>query len=109
MNRLVYSTDPNFCSACGRSPCGCKEKPTRRQPEPLRLSFQRGGKGSGVTRVERLNMHPSLKQKLLSKLKKKLGCGGTIKEGTLEFQGDRRDFIEKAFLAEGYTIKRIGG
>ncbi|MFH2203867.1 MAG: translation initiation factor [Elusimicrobiota bacterium] len=106
---LVYSTDPDFCSSCGRTPCGCREKSARRQPEPLRLSFQRGGKGKGVTRVERLNMHPRLKEKLLSRLKKSLGCGGTIKNGVLELQGDRRDFLESEFIAEGYKVKRIGG
>jgi len=62
-----------------------------------------------VTRIERLNMHPSLKQKLLSTFKKRFGCGGTIKDGVLELQGDRRDLVEKHLSAEGYKIKRIGG
>ncbi len=108
-DRLVYSSDPDFCATCGRSPCGCAEKKTRRQPEPLRLSYQKGGKGKGMTRVERLNTHPRLKEKLLSRLKKRLGCGGTVKDGVLEFQGDRRDFLEKEFTADGYKVKRIGG
>lgn len=108
-DKLVFSSDPAFCAVCGRSPCGCSEKKTRRQPEPLRLSFQRGGKGSGVTKIELLNMHPSLKVKLLGRLKKRLGCGGTIKNGVLELQGDRRDFLETEFSSEGYKIKRIGG
>lgn len=106
---VVYSTDPEFCASCGRSPCGCAAKKTRKQPEPLRLSYSRGSKGSGVTRIERLNMHPRLKEQLLSRLKKRLGCGGTIKDGALELQGDRRDFLEKEFSAEGYAVKRIGG
>jgi hypothetical protein len=32
----------------------------RPQPKPIYLSFVRGGKGSGVTRVEGLLLHPSL-------------------------------------------------
>ena len=79
------------------------------QPEPVRLSFQRGAKGAGVTRVERLVMHPTHKDGLLRELKKQLGCGGTLKDGRFEFQGDHRDKLEKILLADGYKVKRIGG
>ena len=105
----VYSTDPDFCATCRRSPCVCQDPLKRRQPEPVRLEFRRGAKGSGVTALSRLNMHPSLKEKLLSDLKKRFGCGGTIKDGTLELQGDRRDPLEAWLKAEGYKVKRIGG
>ena len=95
-DRTVYSTDPDW------------GKPgTPRQPEPVRLSFQRGAKGAGVTRVERLVMHPTLKDQLLSRLKKKLGCGGALKDGAFEFQGDHRDKVEAALAADGYKVKRV--
>ncbi|MFI5362455.1 MAG: translation initiation factor [Elusimicrobiota bacterium] len=80
-----------------------------RQPEPVRLSFQRAAKGSGVTRVERLIMHPTLKEELLAKLKRLLGCGGTLKDGHFEFQGDHRDKLEKFLVSDGYKVKRSGG
>ncbi len=110
-DRPIYSTDPAFCPACRRSPCCCGDSSAlrKRQPEPLRLSFQRGAKGSGVTRVERLVLHPTLKVRLLSDLKKRLGCGGALKEGALEFQGDHRDFLEAELKAQGYRVKRVGG
>ena len=78
------------------------------QAEPLRLIFSRGAKGSGVTRVERLIMHPTLKDQLLAQLKKRLGCGGAVKEGALEFQGDQRDKLEKELVSQGYKVRRIG-
>ncbi len=111
IDRIAYSTDPSFCVACQRSPCACADKQTlkRRQPEPLRLSFIRTGKGSGVTRLERLNMNAALKQELLARLKKRLGCGGALKDGALELQGDHRDFLEAELKSEGYKIKRVGG
>ncbi|MBI3551922.1 MAG: hypothetical protein HY077_05335 [Elusimicrobia bacterium] len=107
----VYSTDPAFCPACRRSPCTCADPAQlkKRQPEPLRLSFQRGAKGSGVTKIERLIMHPTLKEKMLSDFKRRFGCGGTIKDGVLELQGDRRDAVEVELKAQGYQVKRIGG
>jgi translation initiation factor 1 len=91
-DKIVFSSDPGF-----------------RQPDPLKLSFQRGGKGSGVTRVEKLILHPTLKEQLLSQLKKRLGCGGAIKDGNLEIQGDHRDVIEAELVKQGYRVKRTGG
>ncbi|HVE13594.1 MAG TPA: translation initiation factor [Elusimicrobiota bacterium] len=110
-DRTVYSTDPRFCAACGKSPCVCAVRvPGKaRQPNPVYLSFQRGGKGSGVTRIEGIVLHPRLKEELLQKLKRRFGCGGTIKDGTLEVQGDRRDAVEAELISEGYRIKRAGG
>ena len=97
-DKVVYSSDPDW------------GKPgTPRQPEPVRLAFQRGAKGSGVTRVERLVMHPTHKDAMLGRLKKALGCGGTLKEGTFEFQGDHRYKLEKIYLAEGNKEKSVRG
>ena len=91
-DKIVFSTDASF-----------------RQPEALHLSFHRGAKGSGVTRIARLILHPTLKDQLLSQLKKRLGCGGAIKDGALEFQGDHRDIVEAQLAKQGYKIKRVGG
>ena len=109
--RPVYSTDPAFCPACRRSPCTCGDPAElkSRQPHPVRLSFVRGAKGSGMTLAEGIILHPRLKEELLSGLKKRLGCGGTIKDGALELQGDRRDFLEAELKAQGYKVKRVGG
>ncbi|HAM37085.1 MAG TPA: hypothetical protein DEB40_09750 [Elusimicrobia bacterium] len=96
-DRPVYSTDPDW-----------GKKGTPRQPEPVRLSFSRNAKGSGVTRVERLVMHPTLKEQLLSRLKRRLGCGGAIKDGALEFQGDHRDVLTHELEVQGYKVRRIG-
>lgn len=91
-DKLVFSTDASF-----------------RQPDPVKLSFQRGAKGSGVTKIEKLIMHPTLKEELLSKFKKRFGCGGTVKDGVLELQGDRRDAVEAELVGQGYKVKRTGG
>jgi translation initiation factor 1 len=108
-DETVYSTDPDFCPACRASPCVCADRKKRRQPQPVRLSFHRACKGSGVTLIEGIILHPRLKEDLLRSFKKRLGCGGTIKGGALELQGDRRDFVQNELQAEGYQVKRVGG
>jgi translation initiation factor 1 len=72
------------------------------------VDFARGAKGSGVTRIDRLIMSPSGKEELLKRFKTGLGCGGTIKDGVLEIQGDHREFIEGELIKDGYKVKRIG-
>ena len=110
-DKILYSTVPGFCAVCGRAPCACgKRVPGKsRQPEPVRLSFQRGGKGSGVTRVERIHVSQSTKEELLSRWKKRFGCGGAVKLDAVEIQGDHRDIIEAQLREEGYNVKRVGG
>jgi len=108
MDNTVYSNEPGWkppCPQCGKSPCAC---PGAKQSEPVRISFRSGHKGSGMTLVERLQMHPAGKEELLRKLKKRLGVGGTVKLGALELQGDRRDAVEAELKAAGYKVKRIG-
>jgi translation initiation factor 1 len=105
---IVYSTDPEWkppCQSCGKTPCAC---PGAKQNEPVRLSFRRGHKGSGITLIERLQMHPAGKEEMLKKFKKRLGVGGALKQGALELQGDQRDFVETELKSAGYKIRRIG-
>jgi len=110
-DNIVYSTDPGWkppCPACGKSPCGCigpGGKP--KQAEPVRIAFRRGHKGSGMTVIERLQMHPAGKEELLKKFKKRLGVGGTVKLGVLEIQGDHRDAVEAELKNSGYKVKRL--
>jgi len=114
-DRLVYSTGPEgriTCPDCRRTPCGCPQglagAPKKRtQTEPVRVSFRKAGKGSGVTLVEKLPMHPAGKEELLRKFKKRLGVGGAVKLGALEIQGEHREFVKIELEAAGYKLKVI--
>ena len=46
---------------------------------------------------------------LATKLKTRLGTGGTVKDGRIEIQGDHRDRIVQELEGMGYRAKRAGG
>ena len=45
---------------------------------------------------------------LATKLKTRLGTGGTVKDGRIEIQGDHRDRVVEELEAMGYRVKRVG-
>lgn len=70
------------------------------EPSAHRLVFQKEKrKGKVVTLVGPFSLREEDAQKTLSLLKKSLACGGTYKEGWMEFQGEIapkvREYLEK--------------
>lgn len=69
----------------------------------------KGRKGKGVTLISGIPLAGKELKKLAKSLKQKCGCGGSIKNGVIEIQGDHRDVLEKELLACGYKVKQAGG
>ena len=62
-------------------------------------------RGKVVTIVKPFYLAKSDLQALVKTLKKKLGTGGTIKEDSLEFQGDIPEQVRKHLLLLDYRFK----
>lgn len=103
-SRLVYSTDT------GR----IKDEPAPVQRPKgdgiVRIQRQTSGrKGKGVCIITGLDLDDASLNILAAELKKKCGCGGAIKEGTIEIQGDKRDLLKQLLEAKGVKVKLAGG
>lgn len=106
--KKVYSTEKEVCRKCGFAACVC-QKTQHRAGGPVRVGREtKGRKGTGVTIVTGLGMPEMELKRILSSCKKRLGCGGTLRDGVLEFQGEHRDALLAELLGMGIVAKKSG-
>ena len=102
-----------MCPDCGKSAdeCVCsQEKQAHNGDGIVRVGRQtKGRKGKGVTLISGVPLAGANLKKLAAELKQKCGCGGTVKNQTIEIQGDKRDTVIDLLKKKGYTVKRSGG
>jgi translation initiation factor 1 len=100
-----------MCPVCGEPVDGCLCR-TGLQIAPAGDGFVRvgretkGRKGAGVTVVTGASGDLA---SLCTRLKKRCGAGGTVKDGAIEIQGDHRDAIVAELTKDGLRVKRVGG
>ena len=76
----------------------------------VRLERTRSGKkGKLVTVIKGLELNQFEAKKLLKKLKIACGTGGTLKEDSLELQGDHIPKVQDFLFQEGFRPKQSGG
>jgi len=112
-SRIVYSTDPvppSLCPRCGMEPCVCElvDLAPRQQTAYIQRDRKRRG-GKTVTVISGLQHNAATYRSLLQDLKVLCGAGGTLKDGTLEVQGDHRERIAGRLRELGYKVKLSGG
>ena len=63
----------------------------------------------GVTLVTGVPLAGPELTNLGKELKRKCGSGGTVKDGTIENQGDHRDALVAELERHGWVVRRAGG
>ncbi|AMG29238.1 stress response translation initiation inhibitor YciH [Grimontia hollisae] len=101
---LVYSTETGRIKEEKRAP-------TREKGDGIvRIQRQtKGRKGKGVCLVTGLDLDDVQLKVVAAELKKVCGCGGSVKDGVIEIQGDKRDQIKAYLEKKGHTVKLAGG
>ena len=113
-SRIVYSTGVrSLCPNCRRAvrECVCpKGVPGAAKVGTVRVGRETQGRaGKGVTTIAGLPLTASDIEALATKLKKRCGSGGTVREGVIEIQGDHRDSIVAELIKLGWPAKKSGG
>lgn len=103
-SRLVYSTESGRIDEP-------KTAPVRPKGDGVvRIQRQTSGrKGKGVCLITGIDADDAELATLAAELKKKCGCGGSLKDGVIEIQGDKRDLIKSLLEAKGMKVKLAGG
>lgn len=104
-SRLVYSTD-------GGKIQPQKAESTRSVSKDGVVRIHRetkGRKGKGVSIIQGLDKSEAELKVLCTELKKKCGCGGAVKDGTIEVQTDNREKLKTLLQEKGFSVKLAGG
>ena len=101
---LVYSTD------VGRIKEEMASVVRSKGDGVVRIQKQTSGrKGAGVSVITGLDLSDEELKKLAAELKKRCGCGGSVKNGMIEIQGEKRDLLKQWLEQKGFTVKLSGG
>ncbi|AOZ50190.1 translation initiation factor Sui1 [Chromobacterium vaccinii] len=110
---LVYSTEHGrMCPEC-RQPvtqCRCKALAAPAGDGVVRVSRETKGRGGkAVTVVKGLQLAADELTKVGKQLRARCGSGGTVKDWTLEIQGDHVEIVVAELARLGFKAKRAGG
>ena len=97
----------DICPKCGlpKEICVCEE--IAREQQNITIAVDKRRYGKTMTVVDGLNPHDLDMNALVSNLKSICACGGTIKEGRIELQGDHRAKVKEALEKLGFTVDVI--
>jgi len=102
-----------MCPDCGNpvAQCACGKKEFVHSGDGVvRIErSSKGHRGKTVTIITGIPLPDDKLTKLAKKLKQVCGAGGTVKDGTIEIQGDHADRLTAELQERGYTVKRKGG
>jgi len=95
------------CNRCGLplDLCVCEELEKDETRIVVRLEMRRFRKPT--TMIEGLNPKRTDLAKIAQKLKTKLACGGTAKDGYILLQGDHRDTVKEHLVQLGFNESSI--
>ncbi|MET1080636.1 MAG: translation initiation factor Sui1 [Pseudomonas sp.] len=110
---LVFSTDGGrHCPDCSQplEACLCKSATLPAGDGIARVRRESKGRGGKtVTTISGVPLAEEPLKSLASELKKRCGCGGALKDGVIEIQGDHVQLLLDELLKRGFKAKKSGG
>jgi translation initiation factor 1 len=97
---------PEICPNCGLPKDICACETIAKEEEKIKVSSSKKRFGKTVTTIEGISKDVDIKN-VLRELKTKLACGGTVKNGMIELQGDHRKKIKDILIKLGFPEEKI--
>ncbi len=108
-SKLVYSTEQAVPKK-GKSFEKASHAGLHPVEQRVTVRIERKGRcGKSVTVIEGLKVSQNRREEFLKQLKSNLGTGGTLKDDSIEIQGNHRDAIIAMLEKMGFRPKRSGG
>ena len=96
-----------ICSTCGLPQELCVCEIIAKEDQLIEVTIEKKKFGKKYTIVSGINSKEIDVDTLLKNLKSKFACGGTIKEGRIELQGDHMQKIKNELVKLGFAPETI--
>jgi translation initiation factor 1 len=95
----------DICEVCGlpKEICVCED--IAREQQKISIAVDKRRYGKMMTIVEGINPNELDMNALISNLKSICACGGTIKDGKIELQGDHRTKVKETLEKMGFMVE----
>lgn len=103
--RFIYSTDPDF-----QAEEELEQESLAPEKQELKVyQDKKNRKGKTATIVKGFVGKSEELNDLGKALKAACGVGGSVKEGEIIIQGNKRDAVMEILKKKGFQVKRVGG
>ena len=96
-----------ICSKCGLPIELCVCETIAKESQKIKVYLVSKKFGKNYTIVEGIDTKEIDLKEAAKNLKSRLACGGTIKEGKIELQGDHRHAVRKFLVEMGFAPETI--
>ena len=96
-----------ICPRCGLPKPICVCESIAKESQQIRIYLENKKFGKTSTIVEGLNGKEIDIREVAKKLKSELACGGTVKDGKIELQGDHKLRVKRQLIGMGFAPNTI--
>ena len=98
---------PEICPKCGLPKELCVCETIAKEGQKIKIKLEKRKFGKAITVIEGINDKSINLKDLAKKLKSKFACGGTVKNNTIELQGNQAHKVKQTLIELGFDPDSI--
>ncbi len=96
-----------ICPKCGLPKAACVCEVIAREEQRIRVKLEKKRYGKFVTVIGGMDAKQVNLKDIAKRLKHELACGGTVKEGFIELQGNHLNDVKDKLIRMGFSADMI--